>query len=246
MRDHTNDDLPAPRQIEVQGTEAIRTETQNAVRQAVRDAIRGTREGVSQGVTVQTTAPQATIDALRGQIDAEKVAIDKLTGQLTSATSPAAERAITNQLEQSQERLSSLQHQLDQALGVASVAPEIALPPMLPNDMIPQKAVDMTYAFFLTVAVIAIGVPLVRAFARRMDRKGAAMAAAPSNLEPRLDRIEQAIEAIAIEVERVSEGQRFTNKVIGEMRALPAPNPLEQWPKSQVKEAVPSQRQGER
>lgn len=246
MRDRTIDAIPAPRQVEVQGAEAIRTETQNAVRQAVRDAIRGTREGVSQGVTVQTTAPQATIDALRGQIDAEKAAIDKLTGQLTSATSRAAERAITSQIEQSQERLSSLQHQLDQALGVATVAPEIALPPVLPNDMIPQKAVDMTYAFFLTVAVIAIGVPLARAFARRMDRKGMVMAAAPSNLEPRLDRIEQAIEAIAIEVERVSEGQRFTNKVIGELRALPAPNPLEQWPPQQAKEPVPTQRQGER
>jgi|GEM_PF-820503 len=228
-----------------QGTEALPNEARDAVRQAVRDAIRGAREGANQAVTVQSTAPQATIDALRGQIEAEKTAIDKLTAQLTGTTSNAAERAITSQIEQSQERLTSLQSQLDHALGVATVTPEIALPPVLPNDMIPQKAVDITYAFFATVALIAIGAPIARAFARRMDRRGQAMAAAPSSLEPRLDRIEQAIEAIAIEVERVLEGQRFTNKVIGELRALPAPNPLEQWPRQEGKEALPAKRQGD-
>lgn len=245
MRVHIDNALPQPLEVEMQGAEAIRTETENAVRQAVREAIRGSREGANQGVVVQTTAPQATIDALRSQIDAEKAAIDRLTGQLTSAGNRTAERAITSQIEQSQERLSSLQHQLDQALGVAVATPEIALPPVLPNDMIPQKAVDMTYAFFLTIAVVAIGVPLARAFARRMDRKGMVMASAPSTVEPRLERIEQALEAIAIEVERVSEGQRFTNKVIGELRALPAPNPLEQWPKAMEKEEVPAPRRGE-
>ena len=64
-------------------------------------------------------------------------------------------------------------------------------------------------------------------------------AATPSNTDPRLERIEQAIEAIAIEVERVSEGQRFANRLMGEIRALPAPNPLEHWPRVAQKEAVP-------
>ena len=39
-------------------------------------------------------------------------------------------------------------------------------------------------------------------------------------LSARLERIEQAIEAIAVEVERVSEGQRFTTKLLSE-RAEP-------------------------
>ena len=246
MRDHFFAQIPAPPQAAPPGTDAIGTETRDAVRNAVREAIRGTRDAAREGVLVQATAPQATIDALRAQITAEKAAIDKLTAQLTSGTSNAAERAITSQLEQSQERLTSLQGQLDRALGLTSATPEITLPPMLPGDMIPKQAVDITYALFLTIAVVAIGVPLARAFARRMDRRGAVMTAPTSNLEPRLDRIEQAIEAIAIEVERVSEGQRFTNKVMSEMRALPAPNALEQWPQPAAKEALPVQRQRER
>ena len=35
-------------------------------------------------------------------------------------------------------------------------------------------------------------------------------------IAPRLDRLEQAVDAIAIEVERISEGQRFVTKVLSE------------------------------
>ena len=51
----------------------------------------------------------------------------------------------------------------------------------------------------------------------------------PANSEPliadmaqRLARMEQAIDATAIEVERISEGQRFTTKVLAERAGAPA------------------------
>jgi hypothetical protein len=40
--------------------------------------------------------------------------------------------------------------------------------------------------------------------------------AAPSVTEARLARIEQAVDAIALEVERISEGQRFTTKLLSD------------------------------
>jgi hypothetical protein len=44
----------------------------------------------------------------------------------------------------------------------------------------------------------------------------------PSVTEQRLARIEQAVDAIALEVERISEGQRFTTKLLSEQsRPLP-------------------------
>ncbi|MDP1861011.1 MAG: hypothetical protein Q8K82_20220 [Gemmatimonadaceae bacterium] len=228
--------------------DAARTEVQNQVRDAVRDALRGTRDGLTQGAgggpapARGVVAPQAVIDALNAQIAGERATIDQLTKQLLSGTTEPREAVLTSQIEASQERLSSLQVQLDQALGVRVTSGEVPPDaPFRPTDDMPQGAVDVTLAFFFTVAVIAIGLPLARAFARRMDRKGqiAVATAAPSNTDPRLERIEQAIEAIAIEVERVSEGQRFANRLMGEIRALPAPNPLEQWPRVAQKEAVP-------
>jgi hypothetical protein len=38
----------------------------------------------------------------------------------------------------------------------------------------------------------------------------------PGSIEQRLVRIEQAVDAIAVEVERISEGQRFTTKLLAE------------------------------
>ena len=44
------------------------------------------------------------------------------------------------------------------------------------------------------------------------------------SVEHRLDRIEQAVDAIAIEVERMSESQRFTTRLLSER--LPTPEAL--------------------
>jgi hypothetical protein len=75
---------------------------------------------------------------------------------------------------------------------------------------------DVVIAFMLPamLAVVAIGVPLVRALARRWERQDALRAASPD--PDRLARIEQAIDAMAVEVERISEGQRFVTKVLAE------------------------------
>jgi hypothetical protein len=77
-----------------------------------------------------------------------------------------------------------------------------------------MEPVFIPLGFFAMVATIAIGVPLARAFARRMERESKT-AVAPE-ITSRLERIEQAVDAIAIEVERISEGQRFTTKLLTE------------------------------
>jgi hypothetical protein len=67
----------------------------------------------------------------------------------------------------------------------------------------------------LIVPVTAIGFPLARAFAKRMEQ-GQSTARIPSDVSARLERMEQAIDSIAVEVERISEGQRFTTKLLSE------------------------------
>jgi hypothetical protein len=113
-----------------------------------------------------------------------------------------------------------------------------------PQNVIPPQAVDISVAFFVMIAFIIVGLPLARAFARRMDRRGESASA--GEISPRLDRIEQAIEAIAIEVERVSEGQRYTTKAISELRGLPAANPVGGWPAGAAGAAGAASREPER
>jgi hypothetical protein len=71
---------------------------------------------------------------------------------------------------------------------------------------------------FATAIVMGIGIPLARAYARKMDAD-AKNPRVPMEVTGRLERIEQSLEAVAIEVERISEGQRFTTKLLSEGRA---------------------------
>ena len=68
-------------------------------------------------------------------------------------------------------------------------------------------------AFFITVAVIVVNVLRFKERAR-----GASMGSPlqVSEIASRLDRMEQAIDSIAVEVERISEGQRFTTRLLSE------------------------------
>lgn len=71
------------------------------------------------------------------------------------------------------------------------------------------------FGAFATAIVLAIGVPLARAFTRRMD-SDSRQPRIPTDVADRLERMEQSLEAVAIEVERISEGQRFTTKLLSE------------------------------
>lgn len=77
-----------------------------------------------------------------------------------------------------------------------------------------DPGVIVPLGFFAMVATVAVGWPLARAFARRVEREGSAKV--PPEVASRLERIEQAVDAIAVEVERISEGQRFTTKLLTE------------------------------
>jgi hypothetical protein len=77
-----------------------------------------------------------------------------------------------------------------------------------------EPGIIVPIAFFAMVTTIAIGTQIVRAFSRGKDREAKAKVA--PDVTARLERIEQAVDAIAIEVERISEGQRFTTKLLTE------------------------------
>ena len=70
-------------------------------------------------------------------------------------------------------------------------------------------------AFFMTAIIISIGIPLVRGLVRRWDRSNA-QPSLPADTSARLERIEQAIDAMSIEVERIAEGQRFVTRMMSD------------------------------
>lgn len=71
----------------------------------------------------------------------------------------------------------------------------------------------------INVFTIFVLFPLAFAFARNLWKRGSRAAAAPApsgESRERMERLEQGVEAIAIEVERISEGQRFVTKLLSE------------------------------
>jgi hypothetical protein len=78
---------------------------------------------------------------------------------------------------------------------------------------------DELLPFLFAFASLAVGariiLPLVRAYAKRVESRADAPRI-PAEVSSRLERMEQAIDSIAVEVERISEAQRFTTKLLTE------------------------------
>ena len=74
------------------------------------------------------------------------------------------------------------------------------------------------------VALLIPGTWLVARLARgrRSDMEDAG-AAEPDDFTDRLKNLEQSVDAVAIEIERIGEGQRFMTRVLGDRAAQPLP-----------------------
>lgn len=82
---------------------------------------------------------------------------------------------------------------------------------------VPPRAESLGYAFLLTFAAVIILGPIARAWARRINVRSE-QPQIPSQVTAQLTQLTQAVDAIAIEVERISEGQRFTTKLLAEQQ----------------------------
>ncbi|MHB1224507.1 MAG: hypothetical protein ACYC2G_10780 [Gemmatimonadaceae bacterium] len=74
------------------------------------------------------------------------------------------------------------------------------------------------------VFIIFVLMPLAIAIGRLIWKRGSTVRpqALPAGTDQRLERMEQGMDAIAIEVERISEGQRFVTRLLSERQELPA------------------------
>ena len=69
--------------------------------------------------------------------------------------------------------------------------------------------------FFASVVAVVLFRPLIKVMGKKVEAE-AKRPAIPAEMSARLERMEQSIDAIAVEIERISEGQRFTTKLLAE------------------------------
>ena len=89
--------------------------------------------------------------------------------------------------------------------------------------MDPGKVI-VALGFFATLTYI-VRLVTVGAVSYRRQEVGASKGLVVD--EDRMARLEQAVEAIALEVERISEGQRFTTRLLSEQREARLASPAE-------------------
>lgn len=209
---------------------------------------------MTQAKLVQTPAPPAptapavpgahivTSSAVNaGTVTAQDVAIlrarrKELSDQLINVTSRRGE--IAKQLQSAK---GANRSGLEQRLGVidariarleqdiAETGEQLSSPAYTTvveqKDSTPYPTIAMNAVPILIVFTLFVLCPIALAFARSIWKRGSQPRVVPDReTAVRLERMEQTMEAIAIEIERVSEGQRFVTRLMAEGKA-PIPIP---------------------
>jgi hypothetical protein len=204
----------------------------DAVAPAVAGDVIATKAGLN-GVDRQAAAEAYTaLKAERKELGQQLETLEDQRASIASrlhADEPAATGADRDGLEKRitsvDQRIATVEKQIattDAEIARAAAVPgavTVVPPPSFEDSKVPNEAWVLSGMFMLIVFL-----PLSLAYARRIWRRGAAaVAALPADLLDRLTKLEHATESIAVEIERVGEGQRYLTKVFTESpRALGA------------------------
>ncbi len=157
---------------------------------------------------------RAQKDVLTDQLQDQQRLRDNIASRLRTEDLQAADRAgLEGRLVQVDARILQLDAQLhtaDAQLALAAAQPGaiIERPPDHTDDIIELTAV-FSFMFLFVVMM-----PLSIAWARRIWKKNAVTINMPAELTARLDQIERSVDATALEVERIGEGQRFVTQLL--------------------------------
>jgi hypothetical protein len=94
---------------------------------------------------------------------------------------------------------------------------------------VPPRAQHLAEEFLAAIVIVVLVGPILRAVIRRFERKAAMRPSPlPPNFEPQMRQLQDSMDAMSVEIERISEGQRFMTKVIGEREKVPVSFPSQQ------------------
>lgn len=179
-------------------------------------------------VTLSTdgASPTAVLKAMEAQRRELRDQLERLQDQrqdiandlrAEELTAPDRE-GLTQRLQATDARIANLEQQIAQAdLAVAKAAavPGAVVeppPPVRNNSDVTEGVTAVAIVFTLFVLF-----PMALAYSRRLWKRGATVIApVPPEVTERLEQMGQAVESIAVEVERIGEGQRFLTRVMSE------------------------------
>ena len=188
-------------------------------------------------LTLSTPATQAEVEALvrqrselADQLTNAAHRRDGLVDQIRSAPDGVARTGLEERIKVLDSRILQLEADLASTGRLVALAPGDLVAIASRNNSAPSGGGDdfeegMMLGIFLALGFAA----LVTAFRRFRRRKQKPAKKTDLGIESqRLERLEQGMEAIAIEIERVSEGQRFVTKLLSEAAPVGVGNRIAQ------------------
>jgi hypothetical protein len=184
------------------------------------------------GVPTNIPSPRSArdIDALkarREELSSQLQSVDsrrsKLMSQLRQTTDPTAIKGLEARLALLDARQLQLEGDIQQT-GQQLTSPAAGL---LASTAAPQVLGVLNSKEVMTLSVLSIIFimsPLAVGIGRAILKRSARPAPPPAvftETAQRLERLEASVDAIAIEIERVSEGQRFVTKLLSESQPAP-------------------------
>ena len=177
-----------------------------------------------------TTNDIAVLKARRSELSDQLQSVDgrrsKLLSQLQGTADATAKKGLEDRIALLDQRQLQLEGDLAETGRQLSSAPAgRATTGVGDNDNIFRSVRSASAPIVGLVILVFVVGRVVSGFIRRgnWSRGGRAgsQAGLSADAAQRLERIEQSIDAIALEVERVSEGQRFVTKLLSESQHLP-------------------------
>lgn len=186
---------------------------------------------VVSGTAVQTTtAPAAPVSAATARemyqaMRAQRQVLDQQLQSVLSDRRDIAERlrdgnvsgadreGLEVRLKAADARILDLQQQVARAEGQEAAAAGLPGATSESPEKWEEDLIEGSLAFG-AVLLFVFAVPMSIAWARRIWRKNAVTIVLPPELTNRLDSIERGVEATALEVERIGEGQRFVTQLM--------------------------------
>jgi hypothetical protein len=154
---------------------------------------------------------------LNNQLEELQSTRREITSQMEDVSAGSTEqKALETRMTDIDSRIATADHML--ASNAAQITQAAAIPgavveaPRVIDQGPPEEAYVLGGLFMILVFF-----PLSVALARRIWRRSAAVVTSfPREITERLSRMEQAVEATAVEVERIGEGQRFLTRLFTE------------------------------
>lgn len=170
------------------------------------------------------SSPQAVYQGFKAQrrelgrqLESLEGTRENLSSRLEEPLVTGADRkGIEQRISSLDERISAIDKQVTEAdaqvARAASVPGAAVDPPPPPRSGPPEEAWVVG-----TIFMFIVFLPLSIAYARRVWRRSAQVVTSiPKELSERVMRVEQTVEATAIEIERIGEGQRFMTRLFTE------------------------------